>query len=533
MKTKLSILLSVLCLCVTLDAVKGDNLKNKVFLSVKGNLYDIKLIVEKDQITVDKDTFEYDDSNNVKLNVAVDHYLQANLGTFDSKKTKQLTDSRSMVVDALVYALDSIISKKKKDLTASKSSIIKDKVLSLESDKGKNIASVSLKSSTVPYFVIRNSRATSWAPKKGMATIKAASISFENGYIKDILVRACTSSKVDSVFNLSNKRYIPFRDAHDIDNLSTKNRNMLTFLYSQSSIVSVDLKDVLDFHRTETMGSGTYVCADTTFQFSDTKEVLPLTKSSIGSSLNLRIYTDPLGYEQNTPNGILQTEVQLNFMLNTTATHKKFFSEELNDARLSTNRCEWVWLNRISPYIKWMKMEKNNSILAIDRTKNYDMMELMKYAYLDMGTDMNMISFKSDSKLFTANIAVGLWRTKVGNDSIGENNFFVSTIYINPKVDFKFYESDRIDFSLCFGVYGAWQVNQITKDELLTAKTYLTSYSFMSNNFWGQLQQNINFHPGGNRYNSIFLRTNQYIGLANSHFTFQIGYSTPISNIFK
>lgn len=516
-----TIFVSLFLVCMSF-CLLADDLTHSILIKDKKNAnHPIPLIVKPTQLIIGSDTLVANCKKEM-IDYAIGHFLAKNSIDCDSAVYKLIGDS--------IHFRDSVLRGKAAPKGAKV--LIRDRVAAIDSDAALSIATVRLRNENVKMYIVRGSASTDFAPKKTMVRITSASISFESGYIKDIAVSA-VSEGGDSVFHFSNQRYISLRDARDIDNLATKSRNMLTFMYSKSSLATIDMRDVFEFERTRTLESGTYVCADTTLRFTKAPEVLPLKKSSIANSLNLRIYTDPLGYEKKNPNGVLQMEAQLNFILNTIPTHRKYFRDDMQDVRFDKSRYNWVWLSRISPYMKLTKIEESNSVLAIGPESASDMMELFKYAYLDLGTELNVLSFKSDSKLFTGNIAAGLWRTKVGNDSVDNASFFVSTVYVNPKLDFRFVESDRIDFSLALGVYGAWQVNPITKEELAAAHTHLTSFSFMSERFWGQVQQNINLHPGGDRYKSIFIRANQYIGFKNNHFSFQVGYSTPISDVLK
>jgi hypothetical protein len=428
-------------------------------------------------------------------------------------------------------------------------------VKSLYSDNGENIIQFSQKHPVISMYVsrIRSGGDYDIISKCRQAKVKYLKLSIENGIIKDILVYCIDVSKKEKEkekekgkndnttqdnlkgkeYCFSNRHYIPLRDAFDIDNLNTEHVNLLIAQISKSLIASIDLSDVLRTIRSGTLASGTYISADTTFTL-PSKGIVVVKKSSIIDNLNLKVFTDVMGYEKNSINGVVQTEAKINFILNPSSNSKQQFTDEV--LKINRNRHEWVWINRISPYIKWMRMENNNSSLSIESTTQGDVMNLFKYATLDMGTDFNVITYRTDSKLFTANLAAGIWRTKVvqnKNDSTDVNNLFVSTFYLNPTFEFKFYESDRLDFSLGVGVFGATKLGIISAEDLKNIKSKLTSYDFTSNHFWGQIQECVNFHPNGNWRNSIFLRANQYWNPKNSHFTFQIGYSTPLSNIFK
>jgi hypothetical protein len=372
--------------------------------------------------------------------------------------------------------------------------------------------------------------------------IDSIDISFENGIIKDILVRAHSLKKDtivnDSIFYFSNLGYIPIRNAQDIDALLCKGKNYLSFLYSNDSILTLDLADILNYNRKVSFSSGTYIPNDTVVTITNEKnKIVRLHKPSISESFDIRIYTDALGYSGKTPNGIIQSELQLNFSLNqgkNRFTLYRIWKKPEFYKNKPMHRYQLLIFNNISPYIKFTKIEKDNNKLAIPNdSEKGDLMDIFKYAHLNVGTMLNLLTYRTDSKLFSFNIAGGILRTTVGNDSVEKNNKDVSTIYINPCLDFKFFESNKIDFNLSFGAHGAWEISELDSATLANAKVKIKEYAFSKNNYWVEFTQGINLHPVGNKQNSVFIRASQYLSAKNQYFTFQIGYSTSLSNLLK
>ena len=371
--------------------------------------------------------------------------------------------------------------------------------------------------------------------------IDSVDIVFENGIIKDIIVRTHLQKKSEKglggSFNFSNWGYIPVRSGSDIDALSCKEKNYLSALYSNDSIFIIDLAQVIRYNRKIAFSSGTYIPIDTAIYINKEKAFVNLMKPRMSENFDIRIFTDALGYNRNAPNGLVQSEAQLNFCLNqwkNRFTLDRIWRKGIIIKNKPMSRFQFLMFNKISPYFRFSKIEKTNNQLPIDTvSKKGDLMDIFKYAHLDVGTELNIVTYRTDSKLFTGNIAGGILRTKFGTDSIESNYFNLSTIYLKPNLDFKFFESNKIDFNLRFGAYVAWKVTPIDSAALTSVKTSLKEYAFDKTHWWGYFQQTINLHPGGNSQNSIFIRSAQYLSTKNNYFTFQIGYSASLNKLFN
>jgi len=555
----------IICLSLFLfhGFVSGTDLKNKVIVPINTkSMYQILLVVDTNQIIIEKDTLPKG-IEVMKIKQAVRDFMkQKKIKSTNVQVEKILYDSLLINIEKQLNKLKTADSLKKvnalKESTASANDekkansnqmTIDTIVKNLNSDKGENIVHFISKGETINMYVCKIHPHGDFdiLSREVKALVKYMKFSIENGIIKDLLVFCVvTDGEIKPYYSntakqnwkgkklvFSNRHYIPLRNTFDIDQLNTRRVNFQVCKIAKDTIASIDLSDILLAIRTGTMKSGTYVSNDTTFTLaSETKDVA-IRKASIVDNLNLKVYTDVFGYDKNSINGIVQMEAKINFLLNTESTSKTSFYDDILKTRYTDSRKEWVWINRISPYIKWMKIENNNNYYPVDTTTQGDVMNLFKYATLDIGTEFNVITYRTDSKLFTANLAAGIWRTKIGLNKNDSSNTFVSTFYLNPTIDFKFYESDHLDFSLGIGVFGATKLGTVSADDMKSLKSKLTSYNFTSNHFWGQIQECVNFHPNGNWRKSIFLRANQYWNPRNSHYTFQIGYSTPISKVFN
>jgi hypothetical protein len=442
---------------------------------------------------------------------------------------------------------------------------LNSKIALLKNDQGVNIGILSFKRTTISAYLIEKdslplsqrqyAKSPSLIPKKAFVVlIDSADISFEDGIIKDIVIRAKSKKNnlkpgyipgnnppYDSVFYFSNPGYIPIRNAEDLDNLSEKERNYLSFNYSPHYIAVIDLADVLDYNRKIVFASGTYIPKDTCVTIiSGQNKKVQLRKPSISEFFDLSIFSDLLGYgkEKTSSNGIVQAEAQANFILNdgvnsydlakTVKTSHKFI-------KMNLYRRQWISFNRISPYIKLTKLNNTSSKLGIDISDRKNLLDVFKYAYLNVGTELNIATLRTDDKLFTVNTAFGILRTRIGTDSVESKNYSISTVYGNLNSKFKICESNKIDFTLGIGGYIGWSLSSLDSIQIKNIKERVEKYISNKCNYWFEFQQNINLHPGGNRQNSVFIRSSQYYNIAskNNYFTFQIGYSTSLSNLLN
>lgn len=379
------------------------------------------------------------------------------------------------------------------------------------------------------------------SPETLMQSIKhvvvdSISMALEDGIIKDIHV---ISHSGNNRYYFINKRYIPIRNGQDIDALSAKGITYLPFLYSRDSILMIDLSDILDINRRVVFASGTYTVRDTLLTVSSEYGVARLYKPKITESFDVRIFSDFAGYDGSSPNGIIQAEAQLNFILNQGKTQNTIFRVWNTHSFLkNTNRLkyrqQWVWFNRISPYIKLTKIEKTGKVLPVDTSSSDGrLIDLYRYSYINVGTDLNFLTFRTDSKLFSLNLAGGILRTKIGNDTIADKSIERSTVYLNPNLLFKFYDSNKIDFDLRIGAYGAWIVSPVNSSDLAGAMVFVKKYAFDITHWWGEFHLNIGLHPNGNKQNSFFIRASEFYSTKENYFTFQAGYSTSFSNLLN
>ena len=365
--------------------------------------------------------------------------------------------------------------------------------------------------------------------------IDSVDISFEKGLIKNILVK-CHDTKQNNLY-FSNSRYIPIRNAKDIDRLSCQNLNYLTFMRNKNSIIVLDIADVINYKRKIPFSSGTYVPNDTIITLrSEKNESIKLYSPALSESLNIRVFTDLYGYSGNYPNGILQAEAELNFSLNQGIgkyTLKDAWKESSRFLLFTSFRRQVVMLNRISPYFKISKIQENKSQLILNTGQTKDLLEFYKYTNLNVGTDLNIFCMKTDSKIFSANFAAGILRAKVVNDSIGGGSVDKTMAYINPNLNCQFFESDKIDFNLKIGGYCGWLISSIDLSNDLHINESIKKYITDDKHWWLEFIQSINLHPGSNKQNSLFFRAAQYLSTRNNYFTFQVGYSTTLSNLLK
>jgi len=414
-----------------------------------------------------------------------------------------------------------------------------DAIKGLENDIGDNIGILSVKKQKIKACVLLRNNFGIYSDEKSIiyVQIDSVEIAFECGQIKDVIVKT-RYKKNNEPLNFTNPNYIPVRNSQDFDRLSKRGEFYLISSITKDSVIALDVADVLYFSRKISALSGTYIPNDTTLiLFPLLKKGVKLYKSSVINNLDLRIFTDVLGYNnQSSPNGIIQSDIQINFGLNQRSsrfTIDDAWNRENRRILLIHYRYKFIWLNRISPFIRFSKIENTSKELFISDSQTKNLLDLFKYSNTNIGTELNIFTYKTDSKMFTHNIGVGVLRTKVSKDSINNTNFNVSTAYINPCLNFQFFESNRIDFNFKLGAYCGWLVTTIDPEIFSSHGHSVTNYIAQGEHWWYEIGQSINLHPNGRKSGSIFIRASQFLSTNNNHFTFQIGYATTISKILK
>lgn len=209
-----------------------------------------------------------------------------------------------------------------------------------------------------------------------------------------------------------------------------------------------------------------------------------LYKEETKDLFDARVYTDFVGFDAKSPNGLIQTEVGKRIPLATNRIGWRFRSS----GGIHTRKRQLMyqgfhyknigWLNYTYPVLTWSKIEKGNRALqlgSVDRVVNNtyfqeryaSTLDLRNYEYMSVGADLNvftcdMPSFKST---FTFDLGFRYGRTQV-IDSIRAivagvpenthkaNDFGVNTYRYYPKVSWEIKAEER------YGMSMSWQWNQ-------------------------------------------------------------------------
>lgn len=515
------------CLLTLALTVSGQNENNLYILTNKGVNYQIKITPINNYYKVQSDT------NTEIVNCICNEQFRVALNKITATEVSKATADSL----ALQYKQQA-----QTDATTNNLALI-------DRDKGNLVCLISLiDSGYVEYKTIyentntsskKGSNSPNTAIEQHLAKIQSVQISFEDGLIKEVLISAFDKNTPSRLLSFYNRYYIPIRNSFHIDNLNSPGNTLLVCPYDNSrtkdssKVAYIDLSKVLTFERNISSTSGTYIPADTTLVLTGPdKKTVRLYKPSIAECFDLAIFTDAFGFDKKQPNGLIQAEIRLSFPLRV-AKNKNTLGriEKLNSSRAYRN--QWIGLTKISPYITFNKIESGEDLIIPDTCEKGDVLDLYKYSKINIGTEITPVELRSDSKDFSFNIALGIFRTKIKSDSLdfmGSSD--VSTLYANPNIKLKFYESNKVDFDLIVGTYLAWQVGNIKVRTFNENLNSFKSYAFDISNWWLLLQQSINIHPNSNKSNSVFLRTSQHIAAKNNYFTFQIGYTTSFSNIF-
>ncbi len=356
--------------------------------------------------------------------------------------------------------------------------------------------------------------------------IGSVEIAIEDGAMKDILIKGKLQPEHIDIF-FQNTYAISISTPRHITNVNTRGNNLFRY-HGDGREFYIDFADVIKYDRIVAMGSGHYVPRNGVIKLNNTaQEPITLVKNPFFDNFDVRIYTDVTGLQKENPNGLIQTEGQYHILLNTKplGPYSRFFRN------ISV-------FNKIAPIVKFSKIEnKLNDLpletvardsLSFNRTNSVD---LLRYADLNIGIDINVVSWIGSHTKFRLNGLMGLYRTSVDSSSLSvvDNGRIVTkkfeprnvlSWFAMPLLSAQMIDGDKLDFDVSIG---AIFLRLFDENISLAGRSAVHCY-----------QMNLNIHPDtGQQDKSIFFRTTFfYISKSHNNLSLQLGYSTPISKLF-
>lgn len=276
-------------------------------------------------------------------------------------------------------------------------------------------------------------------------TVERVKIEFNSGYIEnfEVVVRLkgnffCSADNSES--NIKNEKFISFRNNYPFgySRKSDLYRLMFSRLYPVLNKYDPDydclykhafiyVSDVLDKAYLEYMvDRRDFSPGDTVVSINPALEpMVTLMKPSFNQLIEAKLYTDFLGIDDDKPNGLIQTEIDKTFSLQT-------FRTKLGPRGRFFN---FGYLEEITPSVTWSKIEQNNRTLfvnSLERTvnnsttvENYaSTLDIRRFEWFSAGMDLNIITldmpcFKSTFRI-NGGFRNGLTNSAVNKVSVSE-----------------------------------------------------------------------------------------------------------------
>jgi hypothetical protein len=345
--------------------------------------------------------------------------------------------------------------------------------------------------------------------------VDTVSMEVSDGTIKDVMVKGkYADTKARASFGMERRIAIHTRWA--VSQMNVKGLNYLSENLDQDSY-QIDLADLVRIDRVPTKGLGNYSPENTTFYLSAGSQEKTLNRKSVLDNLDLRLYSDLLGFRSDSPNGMAQLEGAYRFDLNSVAALDIFaFSTTLLDKGKAMFKMTKIDLNLTNSNSKPRNLNLNNK----DTTS---VIRLLEYSNFDFGVSVDMI--KLESPIFTLGYVLVPQFQSTLLDSLGRNGGTRNQYnYIGFRLDHELratlFDGSKVEFGASFTPIQFWPLDDNV---------------YVNDQFLARTQLEFDYHPGKkNEYRSLFFRFGYYYQNPSLNFSaLQLGYSTPISKLFK
>ena len=338
-------------------------------------------------------------------------------------------------------------------------------------------------------------------------SVDSVEIAFENGSMKDILVKGRLTQTKGEPYRFENINPIPVRSPNDIEKLRRigLEQNFLVTRVGENKKYYIDLAQLLLYDRNVIGGSGDYVPRNGVVKLrGDVLTPYPLVKKSFLRNFDVRIYTDLTGLKENKPNGLVQIEASYLAITNTRYVRNELITPLNRLIRFPTKiplisklynwfyepiiangpwilfgrmpqfvRNKFVWRNQLQPFVTFSKIEEESSVLPVQTFQPNSILEsfnyvstfdLYQFSNLRLGLRANILSLISQATKARLDVVGGLYRTKV--DSVialpdtarGETELSfianprnVHSWYLLPELSVQVIADGRLDFDFKYG----------------------------------------------------------------------------------
>ena len=376
-------------------------------------------------------------------------------------------------------------------------------------------------------------------------------IEFRDGYIENIIIIGDAPGVDNLVFE--NDYPIGFSSVREYKKLSNISERKQIRIYDRSSQYYFNFSDIFKPGYIQKLGVNRR-------DYSPGNQVVDLTpddKLELKQTLNkldtenlfqFNIFGDFIGFDEDEPNGLIQTEIEKLFVLRTWRRQwRNFFNTE--------KKINSGYLNYIIPKISVSKIENQNRRLDInsdpvfingDTIKQFytTNMDLISHETFSISTDLNLLLLDMPSFKSTFYFDVGMkWALTPYRDSVASvtnttdntveilyNEDVFNSLSWYPKLTWRVFADERYGFKMS----NAFMINYLMSDVPLTKdKEKFVNERHLGNGFrrtYNLFEINAFFNLGVGKSFFFRYKFNSQIGnRSDNHHQAQIGYSQTFS----
>jgi hypothetical protein len=418
-------------------------------------------------------------------------------------------------------------------------------------------------------------------------TVLNVKMEFSEGGIKDVIVNA---KRNDSIFQFKNFHRIPLSTLDDIWSFNSGNIEYTTLTLNYSDTIYAKLSDII-FYDPHLLLNDNYVPVDTTIEIvldpkhpDEEEAFITLYKRNFIDDFDIRLYTDASAFAKNSTNGLVETELRYNFILNSIEANRTFatagvgiiagaaffgciadefyrehvtfsypalasgigtFTKGLAVAIVPVALAfvtPTIGLGKVQPYLSINKLEDRGGLvpaLVTDSTSKilhneFKTIDLLRYSKLDIGINLNIFESRIRYSNFylKTRMNFGILQTPFDSLAISPKNPQTKVSqdliswYLMPEFIFRPFSTPNIDFLISYGMRALMPLNTKISDSSIQFKT-LNLGSIIH-----RFQFDFNLYPDvKNRDSWYFARAILDFNGDDKIFRLQLGFSSTLDKI--
>lgn len=374
-------------------------------------------------------------------------------------------------------------------------------------------------------------------------------LEFNEGFIENIKV--IVHNEANKVLKFENSYPIGFSSKRDIELLY----RMTLYAVDGFGKYSIFLGGLIDrYEQKHEVNRRDYSPANEAISFDfkrNPEGALTLHKETTATLFELKTFSDFVGLDQSSPNGLIQIEIEKRLNL---VTHRKKFPW--------SRRIGLGFFQYLTPFLLKSKFEENNKYLTLNAKDRFlnnqyyplkftSTLELKRFENLSVGSDLNIFLIDFPSSKFTAYVNAGLRYGRVAvrdslriyEDGAVRNSGFVKEFGVNTfqvmlgkiLLEFKTDERYSVDFAWSLNMYFARDNNfhQIANIPSFSASDGVAADR---KNIFHNIALGTSFRPSSSGSGRLFFRYryNWQQGYWNTGFhQAQVGFSVYLTKALK